>query len=185
MAKRISFATSRGGGGGQRRMEARDQSVQKSLEIRITAIRGALVKIIPTLIAITALPLMALGQAADQQQDAGNRDRRKNPRRKLRRKRKRRTTGKSAAQLEDRREHARRDQSRGSERRARRSPKPGPLSTKTQTKVNVEEFKSQPTAKFYAWAASQRVLRPALRGEPFPVDWEQLLRLCGQLLGRG
>ncbi len=36
-----------------------------------------------------------------------------------------------------------------------------------------------------SWAASEGVLRPTIRSEPFPVDREHILRVRGQLLGRG
>ena len=36
-----------------------------------------------------------------------------------------------------------------------------------------------------SWATSERILRPAIRGEPFPVDREHVLRVRGWLLGRG
>jgi len=36
-----------------------------------------------------------------------------------------------------------------------------------------------------SWAASERVLRPTVRREPFPADRERVFRVRGRLLGRG
>ena len=99
-------------------------------------------KIIPTLITIAALPLMALGQTADQQKDV-KQGQTKESRKKLRRKRK------SAHHPEKAQPSSKTDANMHAEtkarvrRRARRSPKPAAPSSNTQTKVNKEEFKSQ------------------------------------------
>ena len=105
-------------------------------------------KIIPTLIAITALPLMALGQTADQQKDVEQGQTKESQEKTPAKKKK---------------AHAAHEPNEGE-----------------RAGVQVAAPRS-----VQAWAASERVLRPALRGEPFPVDREQLLRLCRQLLGRG
>ena len=70
-------------------------------------------KIIPTLIALTALPFMALGQTADQQQDAAK-EQTKESQEKTPAKKKKAHAAHPGGQSGDRREHARRDQSQGS-----------------------------------------------------------------------
>jgi hypothetical protein len=57
-----------------------------------------------------------------------------------------------------------------------------------QTNVNLHEGErarvqvaSQRSVQ--SWAASERVLRPTIWGEPFPVDRQHVLRVRGQLLG--
>ena len=98
-------------------------------------------KIIPTLIAITALPLMALGQTADQQQDAAkeqtNESKEKAPAKKKKahaanQPEKAQTSSKSDANM-----HAE-TKAKGTKKTEAAAP-----SGKTQTKVNVQEFKSQ------------------------------------------
>jgi hypothetical protein len=103
------------------------------------------VKIIPTLIAITALPLMALGQAADQQQDAAkgqtNESQEKTPAKKKKARAARepaKAQPKSETGADVRAETKAEGQAKGTKKT-----EAGASSSKTRTKVNVQEFKSQ------------------------------------------
>ena len=95
-------------------------------------------KLIPTLITIAALPLMALGQTADQQKDTAqgqtNDSQEKAPANK-----------KKAHQPEKAQPSSKTDANMHAETKAEGHAKgtAGAASTKTQTKVNVQEFKSQ------------------------------------------
>ena len=102
-------------------------------------------KIIPTLIAITALPLMALGQAADQQQDAAkgqtNESQEKTPAKKKKAHAaqepgKAQPSSKTGANM-----HA--ATKADTQANGMKKTEAGTSSSKTQTKVNKQEFKSQ------------------------------------------
>ena len=99
-------------------------------------------KIIPTLIAITALPLMALGQTADQQQDAAKEQAKESQekapakKKKAHHPEKAQPGSKTGANM-----HA--ETKAESHAKGTKKSETGAPSTKTQTKVNKQEFKSQ------------------------------------------
>ena len=138
-------------------------------------------KIIPTLIAITACRLWGW-QTADQQQDAAkeqtNESKEKAPAKKKKahaanQPEKAQTSSKSDANM-----HAE-TKAKGTKKTEAAAP-----SGKTQTKVNVQEFKSQ-HPKCSGSGGIPKSFSSSVTGRTFPVDREHLLRLCGQLLGRG
>ena len=91
-------------------------------------------KIFPTLIAITALPLLALGQTTDQQKDTEqgqtNEFQEKTPAKKKK--------AHEAAKVQPSAETKAQGQATGTKKT-----ESGPASSKTQAKVNKQEFKSQ------------------------------------------
>src|SRR5947199_7221 len=113
---------------------------------------------------IMALPLMALGQTAEPQQTQGQ-------------------TKETQATAP----------AKGKKMRpAQESNKP---QAKPETGTDVREHESDEgerarvqvasQRRVQSWAASERVLRPTIRGQPFPVDRQLVLRVRGWLLGRG
>ncbi len=120
---------------------ARNPGIQKFRETRFTVIRGGLMKIISTLIAIAALPLMALGQTADQQKDTAqgqtNESQEKTPAKKKK--------AHAAHQPDKAQPNSNADANMHAETKATGTKKTQATapSGKTQTKVNVQEFKSQ------------------------------------------
>jgi hypothetical protein len=98
-------------------------------------------KIIPTLIAITALPLLALGQQADQQKDATqgqtNESQEKTPAKK-KKAHAAQQPGKAETSADMHAETKAAGHAKGTKKTETAAP-----SSKTQTKVNKEEFKSQ------------------------------------------
>jgi len=98
-------------------------------------------KIIPTLIVITALPLIALGQTADQQQDAAKEQTKESQEKTPAKKKKAHAAqqpGKAQSDANMRAETKAAGQAKGTKKSEARAP-----SSKTQTKVNKQEFKSQ------------------------------------------
>lgn len=142
----------------------------------------ALVKIIPTVIAVTALPLMALGQTTDQQHDASKEQTNETQKKATPKKKRAPATQKSAerqavpVKKSQTQTHASNGQTQANKSQTN--------SRTTQTKVNKIELKVAAPRGVHTWTASQGVCHSALRSNHFPVDRKHLFRLCGHLLGR-
>src|SRR6266480_2777859 len=121
-----------------------------------------------TITAVVALPLLALGQTTEPQQTQGQTKETQTTAP---------TKGKKMRPAQEQSKPQAKPETGANVRGQHESDERKPIHEGERARVQVASQRS-----VQSWAASEGVLRPTFRGEPFPADREHVLRVRGRLL---